>query len=73
MGHYFPQMQKLTNVTIDQQVPLYNHKLFTQLDAGSAADIFLVDSHWNGAPCRANKVLVPFDAALKSAKVDMAQ
>ena len=74
-GHYFPQMQKLTNVTIDQQLyPYSTTKLFTQLDAGSAADIFLVDSHWNGTLLpEANKVLVPFDAALKSAKVDMSK
>ena len=48
-GHYYPAMQKLTGVTIDQQLyPYSTTKLFTQLDAGSAADIFLVDSHWNG-------------------------
>ena len=74
-GHYFPQMQKLTGVSVDQQLyPYSTTKLFTQVDAGSAADIFLVDSHWNGTLLpEANKVLVPFDAALKSAKVDMSK
>ncbi len=74
-GHYYPEMQKLTGVTINQQLyPYSTTKLFTQLDAGSAADIFLVDSHWNGTLLpEASKVLVPFDAALKSQKVDMSK
>ena len=74
-GHYYPEMQKLTGVTIDQQLYPYSPtKLLTQVDAGSAADFFLIASQWNGTLLtEAEKVLVPFDAALKSQKVDMSK
>ena len=74
-GHYYPEMQKLTGVTIDQQLYPYSPtKLLTQIDAGSAADFFLIASQWNGTLLtEAEKVLVPFDSALKSQKVDMSK
>jgi maltose-binding protein MalE len=74
-GHYYPEMQKLTGVTIDQQLYPYSPtKLLTQVDAGSAADFFLIASQWNGTLLtEAEKVLVPFDSALKSQKVDMSK
>jgi ABC-type glycerol-3-phosphate transport system substrate-binding protein len=62
-------------VTISQQLyPYSTTKLFTELDAGTAADMFLTDSHWNGTLLpEASKVLVPFDSVLKSNKIDMAK
>jgi hypothetical protein len=74
-GHYYPEMQKLTGVTIDQQLYPYSPtKLLTQIDAGSAADFFLIASQWNGTLLtEAEKVLVPFDSALKSQNVDMSK
>jgi ABC-type glycerol-3-phosphate transport system substrate-binding protein len=74
-ANYLPLMQKLTDIKVNQQLYAYSStKFFTPLASGTAPDMFLFDSAWNGTILpEASKYLVAFDERLKTKKVDMSK
>src|ERR1700722_14626554 len=74
MANYFPLMQRLTGIKIDHQIYSYDPaKIFNQLASGTAPDLFLIDSPWNGNLFPYKRYYVPFDDELKARGIDMSK